>query len=71
MSVPKPEQRQFTSLQAPLAKDVTGLAENIAALLENSGLRQHMGKAGRRRVEKYFDLRKQCAKLESIYAKLS
>lgn len=52
-------------------KDVAGLAENIAALLENSNLRHHMGKAGRERVEKYFDLRKQCAKLESIYAKLS
>ncbi|MDC1286841.1 glycosyltransferase [Gammaproteobacteria bacterium] len=51
-------------------KDVGGLAGNIAALLENSSLRHHMGKAGRERVEKYFDLRKQCAKLESIYAKL-
>jgi glycosyltransferase involved in cell wall biosynthesis len=51
-------------------KDVTGLAENITALLENSSLRHHMGRAGRERVEQYFDLRKQCAKLESIYEKL-
>ena len=52
-------------------KDVAGLADNIASLLENSSLRHHMGQAGRERVEQHFDLRKQCAKLESIYAKLS
>jgi glycosyltransferase involved in cell wall biosynthesis len=52
-------------------KDVAGLADNIARLLENSSLRHHMGQAGRERVEQHFDLRKQCAKLESIYAKLS
>ena len=52
-------------------KDVAGLAENIATLLENSSLRHHMGEAGRERVEQHFDLRKQCTKLESIYAKLS
>jgi len=52
-------------------KDVAGLADNIATLLENQALRQAMGKAGRARVEQHFDLRRQCAKLESIYAKLS
>jgi glycosyltransferase involved in cell wall biosynthesis len=52
-------------------KDVAGLAENIATLLEKSSLRQQMGRAGRERVEQHFDLRKQCAKLESIYATLS
>jgi glycosyltransferase involved in cell wall biosynthesis len=52
-------------------KDVAGLAENIATLLENSELRHNMGVAGRRRVEQHFDLRKQCAKLETIYDKLS
>ena len=51
-------------------KDVDGLTENIATLLENATLRHHMGQAGRKRVEQHFDLRKQCAKLESIYAKL-
>jgi glycosyltransferase involved in cell wall biosynthesis len=69
--MPKLDQRQIDSLQALIHKDIAGLAGNIAALLENSSLRHHMGKAGRERVEKYFDLRKQCAKLESIYAKLS
>ncbi|MCP4469934.1 MAG: glycosyltransferase [Gammaproteobacteria bacterium] len=52
-------------------KDVAGLAENIATLLENSNLRHDMGLAGRKRVEQHFDLRKQCAKLETIYDKLS
>ena len=51
-------------------KNVAGLADNIATLLENQDLRHKMGKAGRARVEQRFDLRKQCAKLESIYAKL-
>jgi colanic acid/amylovoran biosynthesis glycosyltransferase len=52
-------------------KDVAGLTENIAQLLENSTLRHNMGAEGRKRVEEHFDVRKQCAKLESIYAKLS
>ena len=52
-------------------KDVAGLADNMAGLLENTKLRHHMGAEGRRRVEQYFDVRKQCAKLESIYDSLS
>ncbi len=52
-------------------KDIVGLARNIADLLENTGLRHNMGMAGRKRVEQYFDVRKQCAKLESIYAECS
>ncbi len=48
-------------------KDVAGLAHNIESLLENSSLRHNMGNAGRQRVEQLFDVRKQCAKLESIY----
>jgi len=52
-------------------KDVSGLTENIARLLENSTLRHNMGAEGRKRVEENFDVRKQCAKLETIYAKLS
>ena len=51
-------------------KDVAGLTENIAQLLENSTLRHNMGAAGREWVEQNFDVRKQCAKLELIYAKL-
>ena len=52
-------------------KDISGLTENIASLLENSSLRHNMGAEGRKRVEENFDVRKQCAKLEMIYAKLS
>ncbi len=52
-------------------KDVTGLSENIASLLENSTLRHNMGVEGRKRVEENFDVRQQCAKLESIYARLT
>jgi glycosyltransferase involved in cell wall biosynthesis len=52
-------------------KDVAGLAQNITDLLENQSLRHNMGKAGRERVEQHFDVRKQCAKLESIYAECS
>jgi len=52
-------------------KDVAGLTENIAQLLENATLRRNMGAAGRERVEQNFDVRKQCAKLELIYAKLA
>jgi len=51
-------------------KDVAGLAHNIASLLESSCLRHTMGIEGRKRVEAEFDVRKQCAKLEQIYAKL-
>ena len=51
-------------------KDVAGLADNIASLLENSTLRHNMGVEGRKRVEEHFDIRKQCAKLELIYDEL-
>ena len=51
-------------------KDVAGLAEAIASLLEDSRLRRDMGAAGRRRVEHQFDIRKQSAKLEQVYDEL-
>jgi colanic acid/amylovoran biosynthesis glycosyltransferase len=52
-------------------KDVNGLADNIAQLLENDQQRHHMGLQGRKRVEQDFDVRKQCVKLEQIYNKLT
>lgn len=52
-------------------KDATGLARDISSLLEDSSLRHAMGREGRRRVERFFDVRKQCAELESIYAAVS
>ena len=51
-------------------KDVAGLAESIASLLDDCSLRRDMGTAGRRRVEHSFDIRKQCVKLEQIYDEL-
>jgi glycosyltransferase involved in cell wall biosynthesis len=48
-------------------KDVVGLAESIDRLLADSALRRRMGEQGRARVEKRFDIRKQCATLEDIY----
>jgi len=48
-------------------KDVLSLADNIDVLLSNESLRKKMGQQGRERVERYFDVRKQCKILESIY----
>lgn len=52
-------------------RDVAGLAANIGDLLDNSALRHNMGVEGRKRVEQGFDIRKQCASLEAIYAECS
>ena len=52
-------------------RDLDQLAENIALLLENSGLRHDMGQRGRQRVLRQFDIRKQCASLERIYREVS
>ncbi|MFT5502512.1 MAG: colanic acid/amylovoran biosynthesis glycosyltransferase [Gammaproteobacteria bacterium] len=48
-------------------KDVHTLSDNIAALLTDYTLRHSIGLNGRHRVESLFDVRKQCAKLETIY----
>jgi glycosyltransferase involved in cell wall biosynthesis len=48
-------------------KDIAGLAANIEDLLDNRTLRHNMGLEGRKRVEQGFDIRKQCARLETIY----
>ena len=52
-------------------RDVAGMAANIGELLDNPALRHNMGLEGRRRVARDFDIRKQCAKLEAIYAECS
>lgn len=49
-------------------KDIVALAANIGDLLDNRALRHNMGIEGRKRVEQGFDIRKQCARLETIYA---
>lgn len=48
-------------------KDIGSLAENITYFIENSNARVEFGNRGRERVEKKFDIRKQCLLLENIY----
>ena len=50
--------------------DTQALGKAITELLQNPELRARFGKAGRHRVLKKFDLKKQTAKLENIYDKL-
>lgn len=47
--------------------DIGGLAHHLSVLLQNRGLRDEMGEAGRKWVEREFDLREQNAKLEALY----
>lgn len=47
--------------------NVGELASYMERLLEQPDLRDRMGKAGRERVERFFDLDKQNARLESLY----
>jgi glycosyltransferase involved in cell wall biosynthesis len=51
-------------------RDVGALAERLAHLLANDGLRQAMGQAARRIVEERFNLRRQTAALEDLYESL-
>lgn len=48
-------------------RDSEALAIAIGTLLANAPLRQRMGAAARRRVEQFFDSRRQTAYLEDIY----
>jgi glycosyltransferase involved in cell wall biosynthesis len=49
------------------SRDERGLAAAISALLSDSALRARMGAAGRDRVERFFSLSSQTAKLEGFY----
>jgi glycosyltransferase involved in cell wall biosynthesis len=46
------------------------LAEGLARLTRDASLRERMGKAGRKRVERLFDQRTQMNKLEDLYFEL-
>jgi glycosyltransferase involved in cell wall biosynthesis len=48
-------------------KDWKGLADSVSLLLRNPQLWQRFSEAGRARVSRLFDLRKQASLLESIY----
>ena len=47
--------------------DIHGVAEGIARLLDDEDMRNKMGKAGRKRVEKLFDVRKNTRLVEAVY----
>ncbi|MDH3258950.1 MAG: glycosyltransferase, partial [Deltaproteobacteria bacterium] len=51
-------------------RDVHALADRILSLLKNRTLRREMGNAGRKRVERDFNLFKQSRKLEHLYQKI-
>ena len=55
-----------------LAKDRSAedLASCLGRLLHDADLRRRMGAAGRRNVERHFDIRQQSEKLEDIYEQL-
>ncbi|MBU2870992.1 glycosyltransferase [Colwellia sp. E2M01] len=57
---------QVTGLLSP-QKDQQQLADNLLQVLQNTTLRQKMATAGIERVNKYFNIRTQCKKLEDIY----
>lgn len=48
-------------------RDTASLADRLLTLLSDTALRERMGQAGRRRVEREFDLTRQTAKLEKLY----
>ena len=47
--------------------DIKAMAEKIIYLLDNPDVAKKMGEAGRKRAEKYFDIKNTIAKIEKIY----
>jgi len=58
-----------TGLLVP-KKDFVKMAEAIIRLLKDNKLREKMGKAGRKRVEKYFTIQQQARNYERLYKEL-
>ncbi|KVE95970.1 hypothetical protein WJ22_04505 [Burkholderia vietnamiensis] len=52
-------------------RDAFALADAIAFLVESETVRQRMGRSGRARVERQFDVVKQCSTLERIYSEIA
>ncbi len=48
-------------------RDVAALADRLLILIKSAELRRKLGEAGRKRIEREFDLRKQAKRLEEIY----
>ena len=49
------------------ARDVAGIATNLATLLDDQGLRRRLGAAGRATVEQRFDLRRSAEELAALF----
>jgi glycosyltransferase involved in cell wall biosynthesis len=47
--------------------DLTGLVANVARLLREPGLREKMGRAGRRKIEAHFTVNAMCGRHEAFY----
>ncbi len=52
------------------AGDVLGMADKLAALLQNKSLRERMGEKGRKRVEEHFSSRLLAQNIEQVYGAL-
>ncbi|HDR9356409.1 glycosyltransferase [Burkholderia vietnamiensis] len=52
-------------------RDAFALADAIAFLVESETVRQRMGRSGRARVERQFDVVKQCSTLERVYSEIA
>jgi glycosyltransferase involved in cell wall biosynthesis len=57
---------QHTGLLVPPA-DAAALAEAMTRLVQDPDLAQRLGSAGRRRVERHFDIRRMVADYEAMY----
>lgn len=64
--VPEAVEDGVTGLLAPEG-DVPALRDALVALLDDPGRARAMGRAGRARVERDFDVRRQSARLEELY----
>jgi glycosyltransferase involved in cell wall biosynthesis len=58
-----------TGIQVP-PRDARALANALMQLIHDERLRKTLGEAGRRRVEKFFDLKQRTERMEGLYAKV-
>jgi len=67
--IPEAVEQGVTGLLAP-ERDPAALADHILTLLGDTALRESMGRAGRERVTRLFDLNEQSLLLEQMYLEL-